>query len=167
MEQIGKGNTVSFYAESDEEFIVKKTKFYKEKYHPYTMIGSLNRKDSRKGKMDIFEILTTLSKAEIILFNDIKSNALSDTGIAVMHHFVDHPNIENTYRRLNKLIDANLIRKMISIENPAPEVESLKSNLMTPEKYTYMINPYLIIPWKFNLAKQIWDLIEPIKQQKE
>jgi len=159
MEQIGKGNTISFYADADDEFIVKKFKIYKEKYKPYNMVGPLNRKDSRKSKMDIFEILATLSKAEINLFNEIKSNALSDTGIAVMNSFIDQPNMENIYRRLNKLIEADLIRKMIPIENPDPEVEELKSDLLTPEKYSYMINPYLILPWKFNLAKQIWDLL--------
>jgi len=160
---MGIGNTVTTYVDQDEELIINKRKIYREKYPRHSMIGWLNRKDSRKFQMDLITILTTISKAELILFEEIKSNCLSDTGIAVMNCFEDTPNIENIYRRINKLIAANLIRKMIQIENPDPEIEELKSNLLTPERYTYMINPDLIIPWRYELAKKIWDLIAPAK----
>lgn len=160
---MGIGNTVTTYVDQDEELIINKRKIYREKYPRHSMIGWLNRKDSRKFQMDLITILTTISKAELILFEEIKSNCLSDTGIAVMSCFESVPNIENIYRRINKLIEANLIRKMIQIENPDPEIEDLKSNLLTPERYTYMINPDLIIPWKYDLSKKVWDLIEPVK----
>lgn len=162
---LGAGNTFTTYVEPDTELIINKRKIYKEKYPNHSMISWLNRKDSRKFKMDLLKILTTISKSELILFEEIKSNCLSDTGIAVMSQFEDHPNMENIYRRINKLIEANLIRKMIPIENPEPEIEELKSNLLTPERYTYMINPDLIIPWKYTLSKKVWELIDPVKEK--
>lgn len=111
--------------------------------------------------MDIFDILVTLPKSTIVLFNDIKASVSDQTGIGVMYSFIDNPDIRNIYTRLSLLIKADLIRKVIPIENPNSELNELKSNLLTPERYTYMINPYLIKPWKYELAKQIWDLIEP------
>lgn len=158
---MGVGNTVTTYVDQDEELIINKRKIYRERYPKHSMIGWLNRKDSRKFQMDLIKMLTMISKSELILFEEIKSNCLSDTGIAVMSQFEDHPNMENIYRRINKLIEVGLIRKMIPIENPEPEIEELKSDLLTPERYTYMINPELIIPWKYTLSMQIWDLIEP------
>ena len=50
MEKIcmGIGNTVTTYVDQDEELIINKRKIYREKYPRHSMIGWLNRKDSRK-----------------------------------------------------------------------------------------------------------------------
>ena len=131
------------------------------KYKEFTQIGVLRNKNTRKTYKDLIDHLTTMAKKELILFNKIKSNRNPDTNIAVMTMFEEYPKSKmgTTYRRLAKLREINLVKKVVPIELPQDQLSGFKANPIIPEKYSYMINPYQLKPWKYELAKEIWERI--------
>lgn len=161
MEETEKSKANAIWLNHDE--ILQKKQIFQEKYSPYSMIGKCKRLDTRIQYMDIFDRLLAVSKKAAQLWNEIKENSDKDTNIAVMHSFnnLDKSTMGTTYRRLVELKEQNLIRKVIPFELPTEDLPMLKSLPAIPEMHSYMINPYLLKPWKYELAKQIWDLIEP------
>jgi len=152
-----------------DELTVTIKKKYAEDYSPFAMIGPVNRKNTRKPRMDIFKRLTLVSKKEFLLWDEIKEKSDPELGMAVMSRFEDDDNISNLYRRLANLKKAGLIRKVTSFEIPPEEMKfflSGGSTIFEPEKFTYMINPELLKPFQYSLAKKIWNQLEE-KQNKE
>jgi len=145
--------------------ITTKKQTCKEHYPPYSMVGTLHQLESRSSFMDLFDLFDTVSKSERHLFTEIKNASLSRTNIAVMTNFMEHQNMSNIYLRLKHLIEANLIMKVIPIKITDPEQDEMRNILYRPQRYTYMINPRLIIPWKYEMAKQIWDLLKAAKEK--
>jgi hypothetical protein len=157
--------TISHFVNENEEIIITKKQIYKEHYQPYSMVGTLHRPESRSFFMDFIDILNTVSKSELNLFTEIKNTASNQIGIAVMADFADHQDIKNINTRLRHLIAANLIMKVVAIKITTPGQDEMRNILYHPLRYTYMINPYLIIPWKYEMAKQIWNLLKAAKEK--
>jgi hypothetical protein len=55
--------------------------------------------------------------------------------------------------------------KVVAIKITTPGQDEMRNILYHPLRYTYMINPRLIIPWKYEMAKQIWDLLKAAKEK--
>lgn len=165
MEETESNKAIAIWLNHNEA--LQKKQIFTEKYAPYSMIGKCKRLDTRIQYMDIFDRLLAVSKKAGQLWNEIKENSDKDTNIAVMHSFndLDKSTMGTTYRRLVELKEQDLIRKVVPFELPSTDLAMLKSIPAIPEMHSYMINPYLLKPWKYELAKQIWDLIEPIKQK--
>ena len=161
MINIEKIEAINFLPEEGKRYKIETEKDFKENYAPFGMIGPYKRNNARKQYMDIFDLLLSLPKSTALLFNEIKENSDKDLGIAVMTMFEDYPKSKmgTTYRRLAKLREINLVKKVVPIELPQDQLSGFKPNSITPEKYSYMINPYQLKPWKYELAKEIWERI--------
>lgn len=166
MEETKNNKATAVYVALEPNEAIQKKIIHDEKYGPYSMVGKCKRSNTRTQYMDIFDRLLVVSKKAAHLWNELKENSDKDTNIVVMHSFndLDKSTMGTTYRRLVELKEQDLIRKVIPFELPNEDLPMLKSLPAIPEMHSYMINPYLLRPWKYNLAKQIWDLIKPDKQ---
>ena len=111
--------------------------------------------------MDIFDLILSVPRNTGLLFNEIKERSDPELGIAVMSQFekYDKSKMGTTYQRLASLQKIGLIRKIIPFELPVEELSQLKTPFIKPEKFSYMINPHLLKPYKHSLASQIWNLL--------
>ena len=161
MEENHLAKTISFYSNDNSIYKVTRQAIAKENYAPFGMIGPYRRNNSRKTYMDIFDLILSVPRSTGLLFNEIKENSDPELGIAVMRQFesYDKSKMGTTYQRLAALQKAGLIRKIIPFELPVEELSQLKTPFIAPEKFSYMINPHLLKPYKYSLAVQIWDLL--------
>jgi len=112
---------------------------------------------------DLLSIMINLSKKSKELFNELR-NVNLELNIVTLADIDklsknEQASLNKSLRQLKKI---NLFRKVIPFELYNSELNKVTH---LPEKYTYMINPHLLKPWKFSLATQIWDLINPITQK--
>ena len=142
---------VSFDPDDEYEYTVSAKRKHKEDYRPFSMAAPFKHKNARRTEMDLIEILITLPKAAIIIFNDLKNNRCPNQNIVTMGEWeaLDAGKLRPIYRYLNDLVKAGLIVKVIAI----------REVLGKPPKFTYMINPYIIKPWEYNKAKETWKLL--------
>lgn len=152
MDHTQKADNVNFYSDPDYEYIIKAKRKYKETYGRYSMVGKLRHKNTRKVYMDLFDRLCTVSKSAIIIFNEIKANLDPEIGIAVMAEWkdLDASQRRANNRRLAELKEIDLVLK----------VRHVKGIVIPPAKYSYMVNPYLMIPWQFDDAKKVWKALK-------
>jgi len=147
--QIGTG--LNFYPDPNYEYKVKSTRKFKDNYAPFSMVGELRKQNTRKNYMDIFDRLNTVSKSALNVFNQIKLNLDPKIGIATMSDWADYtPNQRRELnRRLAELRKVDLVLKLRSVDG-----------LLKPAKYSYMVNPYLMIPKEYTEAKELWAAVK-------
>lgn len=138
---------------------VKRIRNYKEDFSPFSMVGPLRRLNTRIYKMDIFDIVLSLSKKEQELWNEIRERSDPEYGLAVMDHFESYNKTQMNmlYRRLSSLKAADLVRKVIPFENIQSPLAIEKPRPIIPKKHSYMINPEHIKPYQYSAAKYIWN----------
>lgn len=144
-----------------------------EDHSPFGMIDPLNDKTMRKLRMDLVKRFTKLSKAALLLFDEIKDNRDPKTNIAVMEQFHDmtKSQLRATYRKLVELKEQELILKVHTLDNLETLINFPGLNLKAkPSKFSYMINPKLVHPKVFKGEKNyepsliLWDLLKQAKQ---
>ena len=144
--------SASFFAEAGEHFKVYSCKKNKEFYGPFTMVGKVKDKSSRKDYADIFDVLSSVTNsATMKLFTFIIHHRDEETNIAHMPEWKDLSIEERktNQKKIAKLIAGNLIIR-IPVELKLP---------IRVEKFTYMINPFYYRPLKYEESKNLWNLI--------
>jgi hypothetical protein len=145
------GAGITFHPDPNYEYKVKSSIKFKDNYSPFSMVGQLRHQNTRKNYMDIFDKLNTVSKSALNVFNQIKLNLNAQIGIATMPEWADYNPTQRRElnRRLTELREADIVIKL----RPIPE-------LLKPAKFSYMVNPYLMIPWKYTEAKKLWKAVK-------
>lgn len=143
--------SVSFDPNDEYEYIISAKRKHKEDYRPFSMAAPFKHKNARRSEMDLIEILITIPKAAMILFNDLKNNRCPNQNIVTMSEWetLDPGKLRPIYRYLSDLTKAGLIVK----------IRAIGETLEKPAKFTYMINPYIIKPWEYTKACKAWELL--------
>ena len=152
----------------DEEYVTNKRKVYPERLSRFDRVIPFNQKTTRKFKMDLLDLITSVSKSAAILFNQLKENTDPTTNIATMTSFTEltDTQMRPINRKLAELKKATLAIKLPPTITIPSEHEDLKSITLSYNAYSYMINPHIIYPRNYNKgdyniqrAQQIWDII--------
>ena len=91
------------------------------------------------------------SSAVLQVFDEMICLRDPDTNMIIMTHWYKYnaTKMRAKQKKIVKLRHANLIIKVRQLDI-LPKVQ----------RYTYMINPYLLKPWKYEEAKIIWDTLK-------
>jgi hypothetical protein len=146
-----KVNSITFSTMPDMEYSVKTKIVYKKDYGDFSMTGRLRHAKSRGQKKDIFNLLFSCSRAAGILFDKMKDSRCPDTGKVTMKEWneLTSGQLRSKYDQVKELIEKDILIKVEEIDNHVPK----------PPRFTYMINPYLIIPWEPGTARNLWKLL--------
>lgn len=128
-------------------------RFYSKKNNdkrPYTTTGPLKYKGSynQHSRMDIIDIISSISTTGRKVFIEIKNNRCIHSNIVDMSHWQDLSKTEIRFiqRGLKDLYSAGLVSK----------TKTFAKYLFKPNQYTLMINPYMIKPNDYDKAKEFW-----------
>lgn len=99
--------------------------------------------------MDIFDYLCNISKESIIMFNKLKQSADINSGITILNVNSFNASEETTlHKSIKELINNGIICSLH------------QDDVLYPiEENSYIINPNLVRPIKFDEAKILWDKI--------
>lgn len=138
---VEKTNDTIIRADVNTKTISTTVPIYKENYGKFSVIGRLN------DRKDLIDCITELSSGPRYLFQEIKCNMHYDTNLAFMEYWKDYPDNKKRVIKLHctALKKVGLILKVVAIEN-----------LSKPKPFTYMINPYIIKPTKYEAACLLW-----------
>lgn len=137
------------------------------RFRNYTTIQELRMKNSKKPRMDLIDRLAEVSHTAFKIFNQIKLNTDRKTLISVMDEFNDIPaNKKSTfYKRISELRRHDLVIKLRKLEMYPSADPSIEFITLVPKKFSFMLNPYLILPedkkqskTNYNRAKYMWQM---------
>ena len=143
--------TLSIESAEGTVLVVENKKVYKDDFGRFNAIGVLNNKKEKGSKVDLLDILFSCSRAAGLLFIDLKNNRDPQNNVVTMKQWetLSVGQLRSKYSQLKELIDKHLIIK----------VEPIDDHISKPPRFTYMINPYIIIPRKNNDTKNLWKLL--------
>ena len=146
-----KVKTLSIESIEDTVLVVESKKVYKDDFGRFNAIGVLNNKKEKGSKVDLLDILFSCSRAAGLLFIDLKNNRDPQNNVVTMKQWetLTVGQLRSKYSQLKELMDKHLIIK----------VEPIDDHISKPPRFTYMINPYIIIPRKNNDTKNLWKLL--------
>ena len=155
MRTIERENELTIYLEEDEELELTWRRIpdpcNKQDLGRFNAIGVLNNKKEKGSKVDLLDILFSCSRAAGLLFIDLKNNRDPQNNMVTMKQWetLTVGQLRSKYSQLKELMDKHLIIK----------VEPIDDHISKPPRFTYMINPYIIIPRKSNDTKNLWKLL--------
>jgi len=122
----------------------------KEDRRPFSFTGPIKYKGSynQHARLDIIDLMHKLTSSGRQTFICIKDYRDKNNNISNMNHWQDFDAaaIRNIQRGLKDLYLWNLVCK----------AQSFPEYMFKPESYTMMINPYIIKPNNYLIARKFW-----------
>jgi len=170
---VEKADTLYFNSNKDQSFKITTEEKFRNNFGAFTAVLTLKSLTTRIHYMDAYDIVISLSKKEQEIFQEIKNFSDRDLRIAAMDHWEDlDKSIQGAlYQRLAHIKEVGLIRKIHKMPIPKGMQDKALTarvvNLLTnPGKFTFIINPAIIMGFEVNSARAIWNQLEE-KQNKE
>jgi hypothetical protein len=144
---------------SGEQIVATYQKKKSSKTPPYITVGNgLSTKIfPEEVVVDAFEIFSELSKTQQCLFIDLKNILVAQN----MKNYYDKRKVENPNIIILQRSKGNLVHKNIRVkmsQNRNRKVLEKKGVLKQVKPGSYMLNPYVFIPYKdFSEVVKIWE----------